>query len=114
MKSLLKNKKIEKKKENIKMVANSFIKFEEFERFNYNKQTKREDIPVYNDLFIAKGLKVIVASARKGHSIITIPGDNIRHEVKGSPDAIVTKLDFENEYYMSPKAQPKKINTPKK
>ena len=75
-----------------------FIKFEQFIKFNHNKTTKRDDIPVYEDLFIPKGLKVVVSvSGKKGHSIIAVPGINMFHEVKGSPAAIITKIDLENE-----------------
>ena len=88
----------------------SYIKFEYFIRNEYDIKTGKTDTPVYTELYVPSTTPIIVEkSGKKGHTIISPVGHNQSYEVKGNPDAIMTKIEME----LEPKAA-QKTNTTKK
>lgn len=74
----------------------NYIKFEERTGERKDQKTNKR-VPTYKPVFIPKGTFPVITEGKKGHSILMVPGVNYYTEVKGSPDAIQTKIDLENE-----------------
>jgi len=75
-----------------------YFEFEKFE--DYTSKNGRIDTtkPIYKKLFTPKELTpVVYESGKKGHSLIVVPTVNDVFEVKGSVDAIVSKIEMEME-----------------
>jgi len=74
----------------------NYINFEERTKEEQSPKTKRME-PVYKPFLLPKGTFPVLTDGRKGHTVMLIPGINYYPEVKGSPDAVQTKIDLENE-----------------
>ncbi|MDR4969081.1 MAG: hypothetical protein RG740_05635 [Acholeplasmataceae bacterium] len=81
-----------------KQANTAYIKFEQFDKYEMDPKQNRPNVkkPFYLDLNIPKDIKpVVIQSTKKGHSLLLIPGINDVFEVKGSTEAIITKIEME-------------------
>lgn len=75
-----------------------FIKLQQFKDFEYDGKNNKPktDSPIYSELYIPKGMNVIItASGKQGHSILTTESGAYFYEVKGSPESIRNRIDKE-------------------
>jgi len=98
------------------MPKTRFIQLQQFKEYAYDTKLNKpqHDRPVYTDLYLPKGMDVIITeSGKKGHSIITTAVGTHFYEVKGSPEAIKNLIDKE-EQADEPKGQPDPLPKPVK
>jgi hypothetical protein len=75
-----------------------FIKLQQFKDYEFDSKNNkpRTDKPVYTELFIPKGMDIIIsASGKDGHCILTTTAGSYFYEVKGSPETIRNRIDKE-------------------